>query len=357
MPSRLSIICSSSPVPSVATTSACVSPRVKSAEPCVRGRTPTSQDDRAHGLQRSRPSMRWPVSRMFQRTIFACRSLKTDATFSLSKRASTFGGNERGKHLRLDGVDGAVALLLLRELVGGAQVALGDAEHGTLDLRHVRRLKVARLLGGALGEPDDRVDHRLERAVAEHHGAEHHVLGELLRLQLHHQHGVGGAGDDEVELRLLHLLERRIEHVAAVDVADASGADRAHEGHAGQRQRRGGGDHADDVGIVLKIMREHGDDDLRLVLVALGEERPDRPVDQPRGQRLLLGRAAFALEEAAGNAAGGVVALLVIHGEREEILAGLRLLHGDDGGEHGGLAVGGEHRAVGLTGHACPFRG
>ena len=35
--------CSSSPVPSVATTRACVSPRVKSAEPCVRGSTPTSE--------------------------------------------------------------------------------------------------------------------------------------------------------------------------------------------------------------------------------------------------------------------------------------------------------------------------
>jgi hypothetical protein len=35
--------CSSSPVPSVATTRACVSPRVNSAEPWVRGRTPTSR--------------------------------------------------------------------------------------------------------------------------------------------------------------------------------------------------------------------------------------------------------------------------------------------------------------------------
>ena len=34
--------CSSSLVPSVAVTSACVSPRVKSAEPCVRGSSPTS---------------------------------------------------------------------------------------------------------------------------------------------------------------------------------------------------------------------------------------------------------------------------------------------------------------------------
>jgi hypothetical protein len=37
--------------------------------------------------------------------------------------------------------------------------------------------------------------------VAEHDGAQHDVLGQLLRLGFDHQHGVGGAGDDEVELR------------------------------------------------------------------------------------------------------------------------------------------------------------
>ena len=53
------------------------------------------------------------------------------------------------------------------------------------------------------------------------------------------------------------------------------------------------------------------------------EERPDRPVDQPRGQRLLFGRPALALEKAAGDLAGGEGLFLVIDGQREEILAGL----------------------------------
>ncbi len=68
-----SMYCSSSPVPSVATTSACVSPRVNSAEPWARGRMPTS-DRIGRTVFTSRPSMRMPVSRMFQRTTLACRS-------------------------------------------------------------------------------------------------------------------------------------------------------------------------------------------------------------------------------------------------------------------------------------------
>ena len=84
-----------------------------------------------------------------------------------------------------------------------------------------------------------------------------------MRFRFHHQHGVDGSGDHEVELRLLHLFGRRVQHIAAVDMADAGCSDRAHEGYAGEGQRRRGGDHADDVGIVLKVVRENRDDDLR----------------------------------------------------------------------------------------------
>ena len=111
----------------------------------------------------------------------------------------------------------------------------------------------------------------------------------------------------------------------------------------------------DDVGIVLEVVREHGHDDLGVVLVARDEERADRAVDEARGQRLLLGRAALALEVAARDAAGRVGALLVVHGEGKEVEAGLRLLVGDDGGEHGGLAIGRDHGAVGLAGHLAGF--
>ena len=64
----LSMICSSSAVPSVVTTRACVSPRVKSAEPCVLGRTSIS-----HVIGRmsvaDRPSVLTPLLAMEARMI------------------------------------------------------------------------------------------------------------------------------------------------------------------------------------------------------------------------------------------------------------------------------------------------
>ena len=155
--------------------------------------------------------------------------------------------------------------------------------------------------------------------------------------------------------QLLHVVDGRVQHVGAVDEADARRADRAEERRAGQRQGGGGGDHADDVGVVLHVVGEDRHDDLGLVLEALDEQRTDRAVDQPRGQHFLLGRPRLALEEAARDLAGGVVLFLVVHGQREEVEAGLGLLLEDDGGEHAGLAVGGDDGGVGLAGDLPRF--
>ena len=260
-------------------------------------------------------------------------------------------------HLGLGGIDRLVARHLVGDRVGGAQILLDDAEHFLLERGVVDDVELARLLGGLLGELDDRVDHRLEVPVAEHHGAEHDLLGQLLGFRLDHQHRVLGAGDDEVELALGHLVERRVEHVFVVDEADARGADRPHERRARQRQRRRRGDQREDVGIVFEIVRQRGDDHLRLVAPAIGEQRADRAVDQARDQRLLLGRPAFALEVAAGNAAGGVILLLVVDGQRQEVDAFARRLGGDHGRQHVGLAVGGEDGAVGLAGYLAGLEG
>ena len=256
---------------------------------------------------------------------------------------------EMRHHLFLHGGDGVLAVLLAHDRIGRAQVLLGEAEDFLFQRLVVGNGQFARLLRRLLGKLDDGLDHRLEMPVAEHHRAEHDLLGQLLGFRLHHHHGVLRAGDDEVELALRHLVERRIEHVFVVDEADAGAADRAHERRAGECQRRGRRDHRDDVGIVLHVVREHGDGHLRVAAPAVGEQRTDRAVDQARGQRVLFGRAAFALEVAAGNAAGGVIFFGVVDGQRKEIDAFLRLLGRHDGGEHGGLAVGGEHGAIGLA--------
>ncbi len=264
-------------------------------------------------------------------------------------------GRERGHHLGLGGLDRVMARHLVGDRIGGAQILLDDAEHLFLELGIVRHFELARLFRGLLGEADDRLDHRLEMTVAEHHGAEHDLLGQLLRFGFHHQHRVLGAGDDEVEIAFGHLVDLRIEDVFVVDEADPRRADRAHERRAGERQRRRRRHHGEDVGAVLLVVRHGGHDDLGVAAPAVGEQRADRAVDQARHQRFALARPSLALEIAAGNAARGEELFLVVAGQRQEIDAFLRLLRRDDGGEHGGLAIGGDDGAIGLARYPAGF--
>ncbi len=270
-------------------------------------------------------------------------------------RFGAFGEKVR-HHLLLDRSDRVLAVLLLHDRISRAQIFFGEIENFLLERLMIGRRQIARFLGGLFRELDDGLDHRLEMPVAEHHGAEHDLFGQLLGLRFDHHDGVLGAGDDEIELTLRHLIERRIEHVFIVDEGDAGAADRAHERRAGQRERRRRRDHGDDVGIVLLVVRQHGHGDLGVAAPAVGEQRTDRAIDQARGQRVLFGRTALALEVAAGNPAGRVVFLGVVDGERKEIDAFLRRLGGNDGRQHAGLAVSGEHRSVGLTRYSAGFQ-
>ena len=117
------------------------------------------------------------------------------------------------------------------------------------------------------------------------------------------------------------------------------------------------GDHRHDIGIVFQVVGQ----DLRhhqgFVAIAVGEQRTDRAVDQARDQGLALGQAALALEIAARDLAGGVIAFLVIHGEREEVHALFGVGRADHGGQHDGFTIGGQHRTIGLAGNLAGLKG
>src|SRR3546814_6590502 len=112
---------------------------------------------------------------------------------------------------------------------------------------------------------------------------------------------------------------------------DAGGAVSAHEGHARVRQGRRRRDQREDVGIIMAVIAQSLSDGVDLVIGTFGEQRADRAVDQAADQRFLFRRAAFALEEAAGDAAGRRIFFLVMDGQGKEVLAFLDLLGGGDG--------------------------
>ncbi|SCD23017.1 hypothetical protein BR141012304_10577 [Brucella inopinata] len=255
----------------------------------------------------------------------------------------------------LGGIDGCVARLLFGDLVSFAQVVFHNGQHLGFQFRQVFRLEVTRFLGGNFGKLDDRIDHRLEALVAEHDGAEHDIFGQFLRFRFDHQNRFRRTGNHQIELGFRHFIDIRVQDIFAIDITDARAADRPHERHARNGEGSRCRNHRQDVRVVFQIVLENGNDDLRVVLVAVNEKRADRTVDQARNEGFVFARTAFTLEIAAGNLAGCVGLFLIIDGQRKKVLARLRFLGRNDSCENGGFAIGGKNSAVSLTGNFAGF--
>ena len=98
-------------------------------------------------------------------------------------------------------------------------------------------------------------------------------------------------------------------------------------------------------------------DDLRVVEIAGGKKRPQRPIGHARGERFLFARAPFAFEIAAGKFPDRGRFFAIIDGEREPILPFLDCGGRDGARQDDGFAAGDDDGAVGELGNFAGFDG
>ena len=280
--------------------------------------------------------------------------------------------------LGLELVVGGLALLLVRDLVDVGQALLGSGLHGlqnvvlvVLEDRDLHGL-LARTLGQVgLGLAQD-LDERLGGLQALGHDL---LGGSGLALVLDEVPGVVGglcldhhdgdvvadhpAGHDHVEhcglqLGVLGEGDPLGLALAVVDQRHTHTADRPGERQAGELGGQGRTVDGDDVVEVIRVDGHDGLHDLDLVADALCERRAQRTVDQACCQDGVGGGTALAAEEAAGDAPGGVHALLDVHRQREEVEAFARVAADCGGREQRGLLIQGDQGgAGGLLGEAA----
>ena len=158
------------------------------------------------------------------------------------------------------------------------------------------------------------------------------LFGHFLGPGFHHDDGVPGTGHDEVELALLHLVDRWADNQLVVEHPDADGPDRPLEGDRGDRERQRGAvdGHGGRIGVLVD--GEHGRDHLHVIAEVLREERTDGSVDQAAVENGLLAGTSLAADEAARDLARRIELLLVVAGERKEVdpLPRRRRHHGGD---------------------------
>ncbi len=224
-------------------------------------------------------------------------------------------------------------------------------EQALVDLR---RLDLALGLADLLGQLALQRTDLLDRLVGDVERVEDLGLGDLVGPGLDHQDRLFGAGHDEVEVVALEeSLLGGVHDEVAVDLADAHRPHRVGQRHVGDHQRRGGAVHREDVVGMDVVDAQRDCHQLSLEVPALGEQRPDRPVDHPGGQGALLACATLALEERAGDLARGVHALFDVDGERQEV--DIAEIADRCGAEDHRLALADDDGAGGLLGHLAGF--
>ncbi len=174
--------------------------------------------------------------------------------------------------------------------------------------------------------------------LAECHGCEHVVLGDLLGASLEHGDERGGTAELEVEVARLALLVRRIhEPLARLGVAaDPHAGKRTLKRHAADGEGSRCCHDADGVDRVDLVCDERRRDDLDLVPEPIREGRAQRTVDHAGCEGCLLARTRLALEVAARDATHGVHLLNEIDRQREEVVV-LALLGDDRRQKDGGI--------------------
>ena len=312
--SSSSMRCSSSLVPRVTVTSAWVSPRVNSAEPCVRGRTPVSMV-MARISSKARPSGRRRFLSISSRKMRSLRASKQSAAaFWLSSGwASTTRLRSAAARAWLSSFS---YFWVLRASVSSARTSFSICAYSSLSS------------GGGVNSrlvlPASFMSSRMAAAIFLQQswpildGAQHLGFGGLLRPGFHHDDAVFGARHHDVELAFAAFAIGGIGDVLPVFEPYADAAQHVRERNIGDGQRRRRAGDGQRIGVLLRIGREHHGDDLGFVEEAFGEERPDRPVDQAAGKNLFFRGTSLAFDEAAGNFSGGVSVFPIVHGEREK---------------------------------------
>ena len=310
-------------VPSATLERICVSPRVNSAEPWTRGEMSTS-----HSIGRisssARPSGRF-LSIAIRRRMMSFSSLSKARETSARRSGSV----SRPSPARRRTAPAPPPRPPSRHPV--ARASRGSASPRRA-WRRARRGSAREAPGSTFGSSTSSFSlpalsrsssivatDLLDLAVGDVEGVEDLGLADAVSAALDHQDRLLGARDDEVHLQVLVALLAGLITKSPSSLPIRTAPTWVGTGICDIGHRGGGPVHRQDVVRVLVVHRQRLADDLGLEVPSLGEQRPHRPVDHPRGQRGLLAGATLAAEEGAGDLPGRVVALLDIHRQRQEV--------------------------------------
>src|SRR5258708_18294003 len=169
-------------------------------------------------------------------------------------------------------------------------------------------LGLARLGAQFVNRGAELVDFGVRELDRVNHGSFFHFLG----ARLDHHNSVSRADDHDVKQALAHFAISRIDDELAIDQSDAHCADGAEEWNVRNSERRGSAVNAGYVRVVFGVGGKYQRNHLGLALEAVFKKRAHWTINLAAGESFALAHAAFALDEAAGDASASVGVFAIV---------------------------------------------
>jgi len=157
-----------------------------------------------------------------------------------------------------------------------------------------------------------RPDQILNGLVAELDGIDGVLLRQLVGPRLDHVDPLRAARYDQIQIPILDFVVIGVDDKIVIHQPNANAGHGAVERDLGHNGGHRAPRHRQHVGRHVLIQRQRRCYNLDIVANPVGDEGPHGPVDQAADERHVLGRPPLAPQEAARNATGRVLALLVI---------------------------------------------
>ncbi len=166
-------------------------------------------------------------------------------------------------------------------------------------------------------EPLLQLDELLDCLVRHADRAHDLFFGDLVHQPLDHGHRLLRSGNGDLHAPLFPRLGPRVDHELSVFVSDLHAGDRSIERGLRDHQRRRCSQDAQHAWRAIRFRRQNGGDNLHLVTVTVGEERPNRPVYHACAEDGDVTWTPLAFEEATGDLPAGVEPFLIVNTKRK----------------------------------------
>ena len=221
-------------------------------------------------------------------------------------------------------------------------------------LVYLVRLKDKLLLADFCLDVGNKGNHFFDFFMTGKNCLEHGILRHFIGASLDHDDLVLSAGNGQMQVIVLALFQRRVQHDLAVNQSYADAGDRSVPGNIGNGQRNRSGDHAHNIRCAVLVHCQNRHDNGNVIPHGLREQRTNRTVYHTRGQNRLFRGLSFPLGERTGNLSHRIHPFLIVHRQREKVDALSRLCACSDIRHHHGIAVaypaGTVRQSAGLSG-------